>query len=87
MTIGLFPGELKADATVGGCIDIFENADSGIIHFDVEVKKSNDPNILSSTYVDSKAIYYNIDNDPFNIGISNFKFENLFLLAVISRFP
>jgi len=23
--IGLFPGELKADATVGGCIDIFEN--------------------------------------------------------------
>jgi predicted 2-oxoglutarate/Fe(II)-dependent dioxygenase YbiX len=26
MTIGLFPGELKADATVGGCIDIFENA-------------------------------------------------------------
>jgi predicted 2-oxoglutarate/Fe(II)-dependent dioxygenase YbiX len=26
MTIGLFPGELKASATVGGCIDIFENA-------------------------------------------------------------
>jgi predicted 2-oxoglutarate/Fe(II)-dependent dioxygenase YbiX len=26
MTIGLFPGELKADATVAGCIDIFENA-------------------------------------------------------------
>jgi len=26
MTIGLFPGELKPNATVGGCIDIFENA-------------------------------------------------------------
>lgn len=26
MTIGLFPGELTPSATVGGCIDIFENA-------------------------------------------------------------
>lgn len=25
MRQGIFPGELKADATVGGCIDIFEN--------------------------------------------------------------
>ena len=23
---GFFPGELQADATVGGCIDIYENA-------------------------------------------------------------
>jgi predicted 2-oxoglutarate/Fe(II)-dependent dioxygenase YbiX len=26
MSIGLFPGELQATTTVGGCIDIFENA-------------------------------------------------------------
>lgn len=25
MTVGLFPGELTPDTTVGGCIDIFEN--------------------------------------------------------------
>jgi predicted 2-oxoglutarate/Fe(II)-dependent dioxygenase YbiX len=26
MTIGLFPGELKPDATIAGCINIYENA-------------------------------------------------------------